>query len=388
MVGRADVYVAFFERSLGLLASGGRLGFICADAWTKNEYGRQLRQLVTGGFALRAYVDMYGMDAFESEVGAYPSVTVIARGEPGPVRAAQAESADPVYLGGLARELAGPASSTGSAGVVAHPARGSGPWLLRADRRLAAVQAVEARCGTVEQAGCRVGIGVATGADKVFVGRFDGLDVEESRRLPLAVNRDVAGGVLSWTGQGVVNPWADGGGLVDLGAFPRLEAVLAPHRERLARRYTARRDPDRLWYKTIDRITPGLTREPKLLVPDIRGDGDAIAYDPGTLYPHHNLYYITSSEWDLRALQAVLRSGIAGLFVEAYAVKIGGGYLRFQAQYLRRIRVPAWWAVGASDRDLLAEAGRAGAKVRSGVLERVYGLDRGTLGFLGEGGDE
>jgi hypothetical protein len=124
MVGRADVYVAFFERSLGLLAPGGRLGFICADAWTKNEYGRQLRQLVTGGFALRAYVDMYGVDAFESEVGAYPSVTVIARGEPGPVRAAQAESADPVYLGGLARELAGPASSTGSAGVVAHPVRG------------------------------------------------------------------------------------------------------------------------------------------------------------------------------------------------------------------------------------------------------------------------
>ena len=67
-----------------------------------------------------------------------------------------------------------------------------------------------------------------------------------------------------------------------------------------------------------------------------------IVYEEGKLYPHHNLYFITANEWNLRALQAVLRSGIARLFVATYSTRMRGGFLRFQAQYLRRIRVPRW----------------------------------------------
>jgi hypothetical protein len=384
MVGRADLYVAFFERSLDLLADGGRLCFICPDAWTKNDYGRELRRLVSKRFALRTYVDMYGVDAFESGVGAYTSVTVISRGERCGVLAARAKSADAVHLSELGRQFDGTASAAHGARVVSipHPDRGPGPWLLRGDRQSDAVSQLERRCGTLEEAGCGIGIGVATGADAVFVRPLAEIDVEESRRLPLAVNKDVVRGTLTWTGKGVLNPWADSGGLVDLTAYPRLAAALEPHRERLARRHTARRDAGRLWYKTIDRITPSLTWKPKLLVPDMRGDGDAIAYDPGELYPHHNLYFITAAAWDLRALQAILRSGIAKLFVEAYAVRIGGGYLRFQAQYLRRIRVPAWTTLAPADQLLLSEAGAAGAKVGPGVLERIYGLGRGSLDFM------
>jgi len=378
MIGRADLYVPFFERSLSLLKPNGHLSFICADAWTKNDYGRELRKLVAKGFALRAYVDMYGVDAFESEVGAYPSITVIARSTRGPVRTIRAESATARQLGEVLRQLRSPSSNN----TTSHPPAGGGPWLLHSNHRLDAIRLIEQTCPSLEQAECKVGIGVATGADQVYVRPFDELAVEESRRLPLAVNKDVVNGILSWTGTGVVNPWDDAGSLVDLEAFPLLAAYLAPHRERLSRRHTARRDTDRLWYKTIDRITPSLTWRPKLLVPDIRGDGDAIAYDPGTLYPHHNLYYITSTAWDLHALQAVLRSGIARLFVEAYAVKIGGGYLRFQAQYLRRIRIPAWSTVSPGSRDLLTEAGQTGTKVEPRVLEDLYNISPGALGFL------
>lgn len=54
------------------------------------------------------------------------------------------------------------------------------------------------------------------------------------------------------------------------------------------------------------------------------------------------LYYILSHEWDLRVLRKVLSSGIAHLFVSVYSTRMRGGYLRFQAQYLRRIRLPRW----------------------------------------------
>jgi len=63
--------------------------------------------------------------------------------------------------------------------------------------------------------------------------------------------------------------------------------------------------------------------------------------DKGETYPHHNLYHLTSKDWDLEVLGGLLLSRVAQLFIEAYCVKMRGGTLRFQAQYLRRIRVPS-----------------------------------------------
>lgn len=39
MTGRADLYIAFIEKSLDRLKTGGRVGFICADRWMHNAYG-------------------------------------------------------------------------------------------------------------------------------------------------------------------------------------------------------------------------------------------------------------------------------------------------------------------------------------------------------------
>jgi hypothetical protein len=44
--------------------------------------------------------------------------------------------------------------------------------------------------------------------------------------------------------------------------------------------------------------------------------------------------------WDLEVLGGLLSSRVALFFVWSYALKMRGGYLRFQAQYLRRIRLP------------------------------------------------
>lgn len=383
MVGRADLYIAFMERSLDLLSSAGRLSFICADAWVKNDYGRGIRSKIASDFHLAYYVDMYGLDAFEVQVGAYPSITMIERAGRGPVEVAHARSVESTYLRELAVSLVSGDASRPDV-VVLDAVRGSDPWLLSMSKTLAVIHDLESRYPTIVEAGCRVGIGVATGADKAFIGDFEALDVEADRKVPLATNKDVSGGQLVWSGKGVVNPWRDEGGLVDLVEYPRLAAHLGKHRDLLERRHTAKDDVSRKWHKTIDRITPSLTFEPKLLIPDIKGNGDAIAYDPGTLYPHHNLYFITSRSWDLRALQALLRSGIAHMFVAAYSVKIGGGYLRFQAQNLKRIRVPHWELINQDDRAEMTRAGEVGEKLTSAVLERVYQLKPGTLAFLEE----
>lgn len=104
---------------------------------------------------------------------------------------------------------------------IAGIAAGAQPWILDSSDQLALVRRLERDFSLIEDAGCRVGIGVATGADKAFIGPFDELDVEDDRKLPLAMTHDIISGAVAWRGLGVVNPFADSGGLVDLRGFRR-----------------------------------------------------------------------------------------------------------------------------------------------------------------------
>lgn len=355
---RADIYVPFIERSLELLAPGGALGFICADRWMKNRYGAPLRRLVADHFHLRAYVDMVDTPAFHSEVSAYPAIFVIGNERGSATRLAHRPAVEREALASLAQAMTSPEAPE-HAGVkeITALARGAEPWVLESFDQLAVVRRLEAVFPTLEDAGCKVGIGVATGADKVFVGQFDTLDVEDDRKLPLAMARDIHSGNMQWRGNGVINPFNDGGGLVALDRYPRLARYLETHGAEIKKRHVSQKNPSG-WYRTIDRTYPELTYKPKLLIPDIRSEAN-IVFESGKLYPHHNLYFITSDEWDIQALQAVLLSGIARLFVAIYSTKMRGGYLRFQAQYLRRIRIPHWRDVPASVRLELRSAAEA-----------------------------
>jgi len=183
-----------------------------------------------------------------------------------------------------------------------------------------------------------------------------------------------------------INPYAESGGLVDLDNYPRLRHYLEERRDAIAGRHCAQKIPDN-WYRTIDRITPSLAARPKLLIPDIKGEAH-IVFESGELYPHHNLYYVTSDDWDLRALQAVLLSAVPRLFVATYSTKMRGGFLRFQAQYLRRIRIPHWSAVSEELRRELTEAAiRRDLQACNQAVFKLYGLsyeERSTLGGNGE----
>ena len=352
---RADLYVPFIERSLALLAEGGRLAFICADRWTKNKYGGPLRAMVSAGFHLRAYVDMVDTPAFDSDVIAYPAIALIERAEAGATMVAARPDIDSNQLVLLAKSLlAGKPSPEQGVSLVEHAGSGSEPWILGSSGKRALLRRLEARFPTLEEAGCKVGIGVATGADKAFIAPMDALDVEPSRKLPLATTRDIASGTVQWTGLGVVNPFEDDGKLADLRVYPKLRAHLERHRNAIAGRHVAKKSPAN-WYRTIDRITPALAARPKLLIPDIKGSAHVV-FENGGLYPHHNLYFVVSERWDLRALQAVLLSSVARLFVAAYSTTMRGGFLRFQAQYLRRIRLPLWAEVPPLMRSNLAAA--------------------------------
>ncbi len=362
MRGRADLYVAFFEAALRQLSPGGVCAYICADRWMFNQYGAELRRMITARFGVEIVVEMHNAQAFDDDVSAYPAITIIRRGaQTRAVVASASLEAGSAAVGSLAESLRsstlGP-SSVGPGGltvaVVDRWFTGSDPWPCHSPRRLALIRRLEDRFGPLESdaTGTKVGIGVATGLDQVFITK-DCEIVEESRLLPLAMAQDTATGQFVWSDHYLINPWQPHG-LVKLDDFPKLLAYLEQHEGPIKKRNVAERNP-RGWYRTIDRVNLDLTARAKLYIPDIK-DRFNPTLDRGQTYPHHNLYYIISDRWDLEVLGGLLLSSVAQLFVEAYGIRMRGGYLRFQAQYLRRIRVPSPEAISFEQAKRLTQA--------------------------------
>jgi SAM-dependent methyltransferase len=374
-----DIFVGFIEKGLRSLKPEGRLCFIVADRWQHNSYGRKLRKLISEHYAVDAMFEMHGVDAFAAPVSAYPAITLIRRGEQGRVLYAKAQ-AELDARGGerLKRwsEQVEPAAEEDemfSACVLPDWFRTEEIWPSGSPEVLAFLEDMTERFLPLEDAatGTKVGIGIATGADDVFI-TDDANSVEPERLIPLLMSADITTGSVVWKGNYLVNPWGEKGRLVDLSLYPKLSAYFQKHASLLKKRHVAMKRPDR-WYATIDKVHAGLRERPKLVLQDMSSTISPVLDTQH--YPHHNLYWITSTGWDLEVLGGLLLSEVAELFVRAYGVKMRNGTMRFQSQYLRMIRVPSPDTLDEELKDTLRIAfrdrDRAGA---TRAAMRAYGL--------------
>lgn len=384
MRGRSDIYVGFIERGLDLLKPKGVLGYICSDRWMRNQYGADLRELISGAYAVDTIITMHDVDAFEDHVSAYPAVVVLKNDVQGSATVVEANGGfskdDATEVAGWAGKRRGRAltAPTFGASRIDHWFGGRDLWPTGSPIQLALVADLETRFSPLEdrRTGTRVGIGVATGCDEVYITTNSDL-VEDDRLLPLLQAGDTTTRSADWNGRYLVNPW-NGNGLVNLEWHPRLKSYFEANAGRLRARHIAKQRPSQ-WFRTIDRVDPDLLARPKLVLPDIKAASHPVL-DDGRYYPHHNLYFVVSDAWDLEVLGGILLSDVANLFVGAYCVKMRGGCYRFQAQYLRRIRVPDVAAIGSAAGKRLARAfGEGDRDAATAVAARLYGLDPVTV---------
>jgi hypothetical protein len=338
---RADLYVAFIEHGLHLLTASGVLSYICADRWVLNRYGAPLRKLITDKYSLRCYVDLHQASPFASDVIAYPAIFSMSPGSGGTVSVAKMKNASEEECSEIRAKLLSTRKSkrNGSVAIYKSWFHGDEPWIISTPEHLEALRSLESRFDPIESfPGTKVGIGVATGNDKVYIVQ-GGVDIEPDRLVPLSMRGDIENGTIRNSDRFVINTFRDEGGPIDLDEFPRLASYFESHSIAIRQRHVSGKNP-RSWFRTIDRVYPELVTKPKLLIPDIAGSNEVV-FDPGNFHPHHNFYFVTSDSWDMEVLGGLLSSQVALFFVWSYAVKMRGGYLRFQAQYLRRIRLPS-----------------------------------------------
>lgn len=317
---RADLYILFFEKTLNHLNPGGRHCFICSNRWLKNEYGKKLRGWISQFFRLESIISLErATDVFQKEVLAYPAITLISNGKPNSLFSYFDLTSISQFEKGSGIQLPVPISSDWS-GVFNR---------IRNDDTLV----------TIEEMGFLVGVGVATGADSVFISKELPAKVENELLLPALNARDMSGNRLQWSGKYLLNPYKSNGELINLEDYPKAAEYLVLHQDVLQKRHISRKNP-RKWYKTIDRIVPTLKDSPKVLLPDISGN-QLIFVDDGRFYPQHNLYYITGGSLrQLQLLSAMLMSDYVKNQLVNIANCMNGGYPRWQSQFIRKLVMP------------------------------------------------
>lgn len=364
MWGRADIYVGFWEAGLSLLEPGGRIGYVCADRWMRNQYGERLRTLVAQEYDLLLVLEMHDVATFQSRVEAYPAMVVIGRPDSEsrngrtmvgklrrPLRAEDVDALDRSVVAGTGSE-----HRAFQVWPVATSRFGTAGWTFPEPAAHGSSDDAVAALPSMPETGVSVRGGLATGADDAFILAEPG-GIEEVLLRPIVGPTDLVEGELVWSGRRLLYPWTPERELIDLAAFPGAGLHLAVFEERLRNRHVVRTRKDRDgWWRTIDREPVEGYVGPALLIPDIRERVEPVL-DVDERVPMHSLYRLTSDTWDLEVLGAVLMSDLVHRQMKAMSVAMASGRMRVSAQYLRRLRIPAPADLATVSREL-AEAFR------------------------------
>ncbi len=323
---RSDIYVAFYEKALELLTDDGSVCYICSNRWMKTKYGEPLRTMISEDYSLDAIIDVSDKSAFDQDVDAYASITLISK-EKTLRKYFYYEHID--NLSNLK-----PITFDDEVGINILEKPKNGEWHIGESRLFA----ISENYKPIEAQGFKLGIGVASGADKIYISQD--LPIEKDLQLPIITAREIMNGEINWKGKFIFNPYSGSGGLINLDDYPLAKSYLEEHSDTLKKRHTVKNNTSNAWYKTIDRIYPELTNKPKLLIPDMKRDG-LFPIDEGRFYPHHNIYYITHTDIELlKVLGAFLISDFSREQINLVSVKMRGGFARWQSQNLRRVVLP------------------------------------------------
>ncbi len=331
---RSDLYILFYEHSLKNLSTKGRHCFICSNRWLKNEYGKRLRALISSYYKLEYIIDVEKLDAFKESVLAYPSITLISKTGIG--------NGTKIAVVNDIHELKIPLSTKTK--KIEHLYNWDSLFLNDRINGLS----------TIEQQGFIVGIGVATGADRLFISSELINLVENELILPIVNAKDLTGNEFKWKGLYILNPYDSNGSMIDLNKYPKAKQYLEQFKSVLSKRHIVKNG--RAWYSLIDKIKPKLVNQPKILLPDISGNS-VFFIDQGLFYPAHNIYYITGRPIEeLELLAAILMSKFVTTQMASIANKMNGGLPRWQSQSIRRISVPLISNIPTLQRHALIEA--------------------------------
>ena len=365
---RGDLCLSFVWRAVAHLRPvDGRVAFLCADRWLRCAYGGRAREALSKHIRVASHFEVHRVPVFDGDrnVGAYAGITVLdqAIGEGGEVQAFE-------DMASLTKRLSsGPPSTDACASVLVG---GDGAILASGPLRTL-FEAMSTGTVRLAEAAIEVRCGMALGVAEAFV-VDENTPIEASRLVPFvrACDIGVDGAVVA--SRRVLDVWTPEGRLIELEQFPRLQEHLARHRKALEARACVAK-PEQ-WHRTIDRMRRERLAKPRIVVAGM-AKHSRVGWLPAGLQPSNALYTLSSDQWPLRPLYALLRIGVLDVFATVLAPRFSGGSLRFDGNVLGQVRIPLWSSLDEALRTRLATMADDEA-MPIDLVAALYGLDDET----------
>lgn len=365
---RTDLYAYFFERGVGLLKEGGRLGYISSSTFFRTSSGEKLRTFLGNRVAVEAVVDFGDRQIFE-DVTTYPAVVTLRKGD----AAADGE----VKFLKIADQVPKDLEAAFAAGAHTMPrARlGAATWCFE-DEPLARLRDKIAKgkktLGAIYGTPLR---GIVTGLNEAFV-----IDTQTHDRLvardpkstdllkPFLHGANVKRWRIEPEGLFLINTPK---GKVNIDDYPAIRDWLLPFRRQLEKRATKQE-----WWElqqAQSAYQPIFDRE-KIVYQDITAK-NPFAVDRNGYLLANTCYFVPSGDRDLLAF---LNSTLCWFFLSAVTNIARGGYLRLRSDFVRQTPIPAMSARVKAQLVRLAETCMEAAgerlAIESSVRHRILDL--------------
>ena len=299
--GSFDAYLVFLERGLGLLAPGGRLGFIVPNKLFKLDFAQRMRGLLSEQELVADVLD-FGASQVFAEVTNYTCILVLDRNGLPELQYRRIHGRRDEVLAELAAPEAVPTQA------FATRTLGSDPWVLVPPEEAAVIRTASEGSERLDAATSSIFTGLQTNDDDVYVledrGERAGLRVVFSRASrrefelepdllhPLASGEDVERYVFRSLSNLLLFPYVRNGEAMrllrhdELYCLPRTRAYLEEHELRLRGRERNKMDHDG-WYGYVYPKSLASHDHPKLGVAATVRRLEIAADLPGGVYFHN-----------------------------------------------------------------------------------------------------
>lgn len=326
---RTDLYAYFFERGVGVLKEGGRLGFISSSTFFRTGSGENLRKFLGDNVAIEAVIDFGDLQLFEG-VTTYPAIVTLRKG-----KAVDDGALAFLKVGALPKDLE--AEFVAKSRAMPRARLGAHSWQFE-DAPMAKLRdkIVKGKktLGEVYGASLR---GIVTGLNDAFIidgetrDRLVKQDKKSAKLLkPFLRGENVKRWRVEPEGLFLINTPK---GKIDIDAYPAIRDWLLPFKPELEKRATKQE-----WFELQQ---AQLAYQPSFSTPKIIYGHFAhdriFAFERQEYFSNDKSYFIPKATFDLLSL---LNSKLAWFVITGLSPAVRGGFYEMRVQYIEQLPIP------------------------------------------------
>jgi type I restriction-modification system DNA methylase subunit len=350
--GKYDQYLLFIERSLSLLAEGGRLGFIIPNKFIHSHYGVGIKKVILEKKIIEI-IDFNDIPVFKGATN-YPCILVIENSKP---------PSGYSFEYNTVVEIADNKIHTSTTKII-QSSLGHASWMVAGAEEsdvIAKIKSMPLRLADISR---YITQGLRTGHLDAYFNSINAEVIEHEKLEPQLIRTVFHGknvkrfhNLIDRKFDRIIFPYQeDSQTPVDLARYPNIERHLLEYkRELLERRDSGKvfKDTGKPWYAYWD-PKPVCFSSPKIVFPDISDRCNFYLDREGMGYLNTCYAVFLKQPRFYDFILGLLNSIVVEFFITKTTPFVRGGYYRFKTKFLEAIPIPSLSQIGETTIDDLS----------------------------------